>query len=236
MPELYVNSSLNAGMYYGTYVNTYIERDVRALTQVGDERAFFNFMVATAARTGQMLNLSDVARDVEISVPTAKRWLSVLQTSNIVYLLQPWHTNVTKRVVKTPKLYFLDTGLAANLTGWNTAEVLMKGASAGAFFETFVIAEVLKSYYNKGVLRPPLYFYRDKQGNEIDLLIFDNGTLYPVEIKKSANPRQEDIKSFAQLDGGAGADIRRGPGAILCLYKELLPLDNADWIFPIGYL
>jgi predicted AAA+ superfamily ATPase len=158
MPELHANPSLDAKKYYGSYVSTYIERDVRALTQVGDERAFFNFMVATAARTGQLLNLSDIARDVEISVPTAKRWLSVLQTSNIVYLLQPWHTNVTKRVVKAPKLYFLDTGLAAHLAGWNTPEPLMKGAASGAFFETFVLSEVLKSYYNKGVLHPPLYF------------------------------------------------------------------------------
>ena len=217
-------------------VNTYIERDVRALTQVGDERAFFNFMVAMAARTGQLLNLSDVARDVEISVPTAKRWLSVLQASNIVYLLQPWHINITKRVVKAPKIYFLDTGLAAHLAGWNTVEALTSGASSGAFFETFVLSEVLKSYYNKGELRPPFYFYRDRQGNEIDLMIMENGMLYPVEIKKSATPRKEDLASFVQIDRYMGSGIKRGPGALICTYGEFLPLNETDWIFPVNCL
>ncbi|MDR1377349.1 MAG: ATP-binding protein [Synergistaceae bacterium] len=236
MPELHADPSIDAKKYYGAYINTYIERDVRALTQVGDERAFFSFMVTMAARTGQLLNLSDVAKDVGISVPTAKRWLSVLQTSNIVYLLQPWHANITKRVVKTPKIYFLDTGLAAQLAGWNTVEALARGASSGAFFETFVISEALKSYYNKGDLRPPFYFYRDRQGNEIDLIILENGVLYPVEIKKSAAPRKEDTASFAQLGQCAGSGMKRGPGALVCMYEEFLPLTKTDWIFPVSRL
>ncbi|MDR3278904.1 MAG: ATP-binding protein [Synergistaceae bacterium] len=236
MPELYVNPDIDSGAYYGAYVGTYIERDVRSLTQVGDERAFFSFMVAMAARTGQLLNLSDVARDAEISVVTAKRWLSVLEASNIVYLLRPWHTNITNRAVKTPKLYFRNTGLAAHITGWSAGSVLMRGASSGAFFETFIVGEILKSYLNKGVLNPPLYFYRDKQGSEIDLLILENGTLHPVEIKKSASPRIHDVKSFAALDKFSDSGVSRGPGALVCLYKEPLPLGGADWIYPVSYI
>ena len=124
-----------------------------------------------------------MARGVGISQPTAERWLSILVASNIVYLLKPYSNNITKRVVKTPKLYFLDTGLAAYLTKWNNADVLKSGAMAGAFFESFVISEIIKSYYNSGVVEPPLYFYRDKDMNEIDLLIEENGTLYPLERK-----------------------------------------------------
>lgn len=142
-------------------------------------------MVATAACIGQLLNLTSLARDVGISVPTAERWLSILVASNIVYLLQPYSNNILKRVVKTPKLYFLDTGLAAYLTKWTTPEVLKNGAMAGAFFENFVLSEIIKSYYNQGITEPPLYFYRDKDMNEIDLLIEDGGMLYPIEIKST---------------------------------------------------
>jgi predicted AAA+ superfamily ATPase len=155
MPELYAQPGLDHATYYGLYLSTYLERDVRNLTQVGDLSAFRAFMVALAARTGRTLNLSAVASDVGVSVPTAKRWLSILEASQVVYLLKPYHINVTKRVVKMPKLYFLDTGLAAHLTGWTTPEVLQNGAMAGEFFETFVVSEVLKSYHNSGVLDPP---------------------------------------------------------------------------------
>jgi predicted AAA+ superfamily ATPase len=184
MPELYVNEEFDWQMFYGAYVKTYIERDVRELTQVGDEVKFLHFMTVAASSTGNLLNLASLARDVGISQPTAERWMSILVTSSIIYLLKPYSNNIIKRTVKTPKLYFLDTGLAAYLTKWNTSDVLKNGAMAGAFFETFVISEIIKSYCNKGVLEPPLYFYRDKNMNEIDLLIEDNGTLYPLEMKK----------------------------------------------------
>jgi predicted AAA+ superfamily ATPase len=167
-------------MFYGAYVRTYIERAVRQLTQVGDEVKFLQFMTVVASCTGQLLNLASLARDVGISPPTAERWLSVLVTSNLVYLLRPYANNIAKRTVKTPKLYFLDTGLAAYLTRWNSADVLKNGAMAGAFFETFVLAEIIKSYTNQGILDLPFYFYRDKNMNEIDLLIEENGTLYPI--------------------------------------------------------
>lgn len=183
MPELCENPDFDWQMFYGAYVRTYIERDVRDLSEIGDTVKFTRFMTAAAASTGQLVNLASMARDVGISQPTAERWLSILVTSNIVYLLKPYSNNITKRAVKTPKLYFLDTGLAAYLTRWNTPDVLKNGAMAGAFFESFVISEIIKSYYNKGIVEPPLYFYRDKDMNEIDLVIEENGTLYPLEMK-----------------------------------------------------
>lgn len=234
MPELSSNPDFDWQIFYGSYVRTYIERDVRELSEIGDEIKFTRFMTVVAASTGQLLNVASLARDVGISQPTAERWLSILVASNLVYLLKPYFNNITKRAVKTPKLYFLDTGLAAYLTRWNTVEVLKNGAIAGAFFESFVVSEIIKSYYNKGVLDPPLYFYRDKEMNEIDLLIEDGGTLYPLEIKKHADPQKKDIKAFSELD--KIPQVKRGPGGVICLYDNLLTLKGADRIIPINYL
>ena len=180
------------------------------------------------------MNLASLARDVEISQPTAQRWMSVLVASNIVYLLKPYANNILKRTVKTPKLYFPDTGLAAYLTKWNTPDVLKNGAMAGAFFETFVVSEIIKSYYNKGILEAPLYFYRDNNMNEIDLLIEDNGTLYPLEIKKHADPQKKDIKAFDQLS--KIPFIKRGQGGVVCLYDTLVTLKDSDRVIPVKYL
>lgn len=234
MPELTSNPDFDWQMFYGAYVRTYIERDVRELSEIGDEVKFTRFMTVAAASTGQLLNLSSLARDVGISQPTAERWLSILVASNIVYLLKPYSNNIAKRAVKTPKLYFLDTGLAAYLTRWNTVEVLKNGAMAGAFFESFVVAEIIKSYYNKGILEPPLYFYRDKDMNEIDLLIEDGGALYPLEIKKHADPQKKDIAAFSLLDKIPG--IKRGPGGVVCLYDKLILLGGNDRAIPVKYL
>lgn len=234
MPELYDNPDFNWQMFYGAYVRTYIDRDVRELSEIGDTVKFTRFMVATAASTGQLLNLASLARDVGISQPTAERWLSILVASNIVYLLQPYSNNITKRAIKTPKLYFLDTGLAAYLTKWNTPDVLKNGAMAGAFFESFVISEIIKSYYNKGILEPPLYFYRDKDMNEIDLLIEENGVLHPIEMKKHADPVKRDTDAFALLDKISG--IQRGSGGVVCLYDKPVTLRNADKVIPVNYL
>lgn len=234
MPELHDNPDFNWQMFYGAYVRTYIERDVRELSEIGDTVKFTKFMVAAAASTGQLLNIASLARDVGVSQPTADRWLSILVASNIVYLLQPYSSNITKRAVKTPKLYFLDTGLAAYLTRWNTPDVLKNGAMAGAFFESFVVSEIVKSYYNRGILELPLYFYRDKDMNEIDLLIEENGTLYPLEIKKHADPQKKDMDAFALLDKIPG--IRRGSGGVICLYDKLITLSGNDRVIPIHYL
>lgn len=234
MPELTVNPDYDWQMFYGAYVRTYIERDVRDLTEIGDTVKFARFMTAAAAATGQLLNLASLARDVGISQPTAERWLSILVASNIVYLLRPYFNSLARRMVKTPKLYFLDTGLAAYLTRWNTADVLKNGAMAGAFFESFVIAEIIKSYYNRGILEPPLYFYRDRDMNEIDLLIEDGGTLYPLEIKKHADPRKKDVAAFALLD--KIPNVRRGAGGVICLYDNLATLQGQDRVIPVKYL
>lgn len=234
MPDLCENPDFDWQMYYAAYLRTYIEQDVKELSEVGDTVKFAKFMVACAAMTGNLLNVASLARDVGISAPTADRWLSILVASNIVYLLQPYSNNIAKRAIKTPKLYFLDTGLAAYLTRWNTPDVLKNGAMAGAFFESFVVAEIIKSYYNNGILEPPIYFYRDKDMHEIDLVIEDGGTLYPIEIKKHADPSSKDIESFALLD--KVPSMKRGPGGVVCLYDNLLTLKDADKVIPINYI
>ena len=234
MPELFINPNFSWQLYYSAYVRTYIERDVRELSEIGDTVKFTNFMIAAAASTGQLVNVASLARDVGISAPTAERWLSILVASNIVYLLQPYSNNVMKRAIKTPKLYFLDTGLAAYLTRWNSPEVLKTGAMAGAFFESFVISEIIKSYYNAGIADPPIYFYRDKDMNEIDLLIENNGTLYPIEIKKHADPQKSDAKAFKLID--SIPNIKKGQGGIVCLYDNLVTLTEGVKVIPIKYL
>ena len=234
MPVLCENPDFDWQMFYGAYVQTYIERDVRALSEIGDTVKFTRFMTAAAASTGQLVNIASMARDIGISQPTAERWLSILVASNIVYLLKPYSNNITKRAVKTPKLYFLDTGLAAYLTRWNTPEVLKSGAMAGAFFESFVISEIIKSYYNRGIVEPPLYFYRDKDMNEIDLVIVEDGTLYPLEMKKHADPQKKDMDAFDIIDNIPG--VKRGPGGVICLYDNLVTLKDSDRVIPISYL
>ena len=230
MPELAANHEYNWREFYADYIKTYMERDVRKLTQVADEDSFYKFITVCAAMTGQMLNLSSLAKDVGISEPTAKRWLSILKTSGLVYLLKPYSNNVINRAVKTPKLHFLDIGLAAYLTRWLTPETLLSGAMSGHFFESFVVGEILKSYSNAG-LEVDLYHLRDGHKNEIDLLIHENNTLYPIEIKASAEPDPKDIKNFAMLDGIQNVIV--GEGGIICLAKDLLPLKGRHKVIPL---
>ena len=219
--------------FYDSYIRTYIERDVRILAHVGDELAFRQFITVVAGRTGQMLNFSDMARDIQISEPTAKKWLSILVTSGLVYLLPPFSVNVEKRVVKTPKIYFMDTGLAAYLTKWTNHDVLRQGAAAGAFFETFVITEILKSYRNAG-MEPSMFYYRDKDKKEIDLLIMENGTLYPLEIKMTATPKASDAAAFKVLNAVKGHKI--GSGGLVCTSDSLNILDKDRYVIPVSYL
>lgn len=234
MPELLDHPDFDWRLFYSAYVQTYIERDIRDFADIGDTLKFTRFLTATAASTGQLVNLASLARDVGISQPTAERWLSILVASNIVYLLKPYSNNITKRAIKTPKLYFLDTGLAAYLTRWNTPEVLKSGAMAGAFFESFVLSEIIKSYYNRGIVDPPLYFYRDKDMNEIDLLIEEGGTLYPLEMKKHADPQKKDMAAFDLLAKIPG--MKQGPGGVICLYDNLVTLQGNDRAIPVNYL
>lgn len=231
MPALYQEES-DFEMFYSMYVSTYIERDVRSLTQVGDALTFLKFMTALASRIGQLLNLNSVASEVGITIPTAQRWLSILISSNIVYLLEPYYNNIMKRAVKTPKIYFLDTGLVSYLTKWKNKEVLEAGNMAGNFFENFVIVEIIKSYYNNGELRPPIYFYRDKEKREIDLIIEQNGELHPIEIKKSANPSKDMISNFQILEKVG----KVGQGGIICMYDKLIALDEKNKVIPYKYL
>ncbi|GHV80559.1 ATPase [Spirochaetia bacterium] len=233
MPALYGVPSTDWELFYSTYVKTYIERDVRDLSQVRDEQRFLAFMTIVAGRTGQLLNLSSIAQDTGISVPTADRWLSILITSNLVYLLRPFHINTSKRMVKAPKLYFLDTGLSSYLTQWASPQVLRNGAMAGPVFETFVVSEIIKSYYNSGK-EPPVYFYRDRDGKEIDVLLWRNGKLYPLEIKKHANPAKQDIAAFPVLDKITG--FERGSGGVICIYPDLTTMDGNDRVIPVWYL
>jgi predicted AAA+ superfamily ATPase len=231
-PELQ-NPEIDWEIFYSAYVKTYIQRDVRQLVNVGDELSFYQFMIAIAARNGQLLNYASVAADVGVSLPTVKRWVSILQASNIIYLLQPYQTNMLKRAIKTPKLYFLDSGLVCYLSRWTSPETLERGAAAGAIFESYCIAEIIKSYANAG-RDPLLYFYRDKEQNEIDVLISENGTLHPIEIKRYADPRKDDTKAFKYLENIPG--LKRGPGGILCLCDRPLMLGKQDSAIPLGYV
>ena len=216
--------------YYSSYFQTYLEKDIRDVLNIQDESAFIKFVKGTAALTGEMLNLTSLAEICGKDVNTVKSWLSVLESSGLVYILEPYYNNFNKRLIKTPKLYFLDTGLVCWLLGWNTPQQMVNGAMWGHIFETFVFGEILKSYYNDGIVKPPLYYYRDKEKREIDLVIEQGGMLYPIEIKTSSDPNKSMVKSFEVLDKIPGK--KRGAGAIICLAKERLPLMDDVWIVP----
>lgn len=231
-PRVALDEEMPREAFYSSYLQTYLQRDVRDLTQVGDERSFYLFIRAAAARTGQLLNYADLARDVDVDVKTVKSWLSILEASGIVYLLHPWHNNVTKRLIKTPKLYFLDTGLCSYLTQWSSPEALEAGAMSGAILETYMVSEIIKSYWHNG-LNPPLYFYRDKDKREIDLLIEQDNQLFPIEFKKSASPSHTASKHFKVLDS---LKINVGQGAVICLTDTDLPLSADVTSIPVSYL
>lgn len=227
-PAIALNPDVDHALFYSSYVQTYLQRDVRDLAQVGDQNSFFRFLRSTAARTGQLLNLTELARDADISPSIAKKWLSILQASHIVYLLYPYLENVNQRMVKSPKLYFLDTGLCCYLTEWSSPETLEAGAMAGSIFETYIVAEVLKSYWHNGK-QAPLYYYRDKDKKEIDLLIYQDKMLYPVEIKKTGSPNRSTTRHFQLLDK---LNIKRGEGGLVCFTDKLLPLSRDDTAIP----
>ena len=184
-----------------------------------------------AARTGQELVYADIARSIGISSPTVKQWVSILESSGVIYILQPYFNNIAKRLVKTPKMYFMDTGLAAYLCRWPNAETLENGAMDGAFFETWAVTEILKSYYNAGV-RPDLYYYRDLEKREIDLLIVKANEIYPIEIKKGVAPEKAD-RNFGVL-GNLGMKVN--PGLVLCSCESLIPYNRNTWYCPLSLL
>lgn len=231
-PAVALNENADHDLYYRSYIQTYLQRDVRDLANVGDESSFLKFLRSVAARTGQLLNMSDMARDASVSVPTAKRWLSILETSGIIYLLEPYHSNTTKRLVKAPKLYFLDTGLCSYLTEWTSPGTLEAGAMSGAMLETFILIEILKSYWHNGK-RAPLYYFRDKDKKEIDLLIVQDNKIYPLEFKKSASPDRRMVKQFSPL---GQLEQSTAQGGVICLSSTLLPLSKEVNAIPIGLL
>ena len=231
-PDVVMQDGKNWERFYSSYISTYIQRDVREYLDIQDTASFHKFMQIAAARTGQLINYADIARDTGVSEPTIKTWLNVLHASGIVTLLQPYFNNHTKRLVKTPKLYFMDTGLCAYLTGWLTADVLERGAMSGAMLETWVVSETIKSYLHHG-RTPRMYFYRDKDKREVDLLIEENGTLYPIEIKKTASIQNMHFKGFDMLEK-LGMPI--GHGGVLCFTKDLLPLSAGVDAIPMGCL
>ena len=217
--------------YYSDYVNTYLERDIKELAQVGNLTAFFDFLVYIAARTGQELKYEDIARSIGISAPTAKNWVSILERSGVILLLRPYFSNLTSRLVKTPKVYFTDTGLAAWLCRWETAEVLMNGAMDGAFLETYVVTEIWKSCLNSGK-RPNLYYYRDVDKREIDLLLAGADRIYPIEIKKNKLPAvsERNLRALGRLK------MKIEPELIICLCDELMPLSREVWMCPASVI
>ncbi len=229
MPALLANENPpDIEQFYASYVQTYLQRDIQNLSQIGDELTFLHFLTALASRTGQILHYAEIARDLGISQPTVKRWISLLRTAGIITLIEPWYNNRLSRIIKAPKLYFMDTGLAAYLARWTTPETLEAGAASGAFFETFVVTELLKSWYHNGKI-PPLYYYRDKDQQEIDLILEVDGIIYPIEIKKTANPSKDMIKSFRMLNK---TDKQIGNGTIICCASEFFPLDATTKIVP----
>ena len=241
MPRLYEIDGVNRELYFESYLDTYLSRDIRDLEQVADESSYLNFIRIVAARTATNVNYDTLAQEAGVSAPTAKKWLSILVSCGVVGLIEPYSNNALKRVLKAPRMYFLDTGLCAHLMGWGSAEVLEKSAMGGAFFETWVVSEIYKSYLNAGK-RPPLYFYRDSNKKEIDLIIYQNGEVCPVEIKKGAAP-SDAVKNFSALkpierasetDGSGAAHLKTaiGTGAVVCLSSDLIPIDRKNWYVP----
>lgn len=231
-PRLQTQGAQSRDVFYRSYVQTYVQRDVRELLKVSDPLSFHRFLGVVAARTGQLLNYANLANEVDIDTKTAKAWLSVLEASGLVYLLQPYHRNLAKRMLKSPKLYFLDTGLAAYLTKWSSPEALEAGSMSGAILETWAVAEILKSYWHNGK-EAPLYFYRDTEQKEIDLLIETDDVIYPVEIKKTATPSTQASKVF-----GAAEHLGKkvGSGVVLCLVPRDVPLSPSVTAIPMAYL
>ncbi|RMI06671.1 MAG: ATP-binding protein [Calditrichaeota bacterium] len=231
-PAIALSETMDRDLFYGSYVQTYLQRDVRAFLKVYEELQFLRFLRAAAARTGSLLNIAELARDADISHGAAKNWLAVLQATHIVFLLEPYFPNITKRMVKAPKLYFTDTGLCSYLTEWSSPETLEAGAMSGAILETWVINEIFKSYRHRGK-RPPLYYYRDRDKREIDLLIVEDHTIYPLEIKKTASPTGRMVRHFEILER---LKLPVGQGGVICLTDRLLPLTQSYSAIPVWML
>ena len=231
MPKINT-TNIDREKYYSDYINTYLERDIRELEQVGKLNEFYDFLVYMASRTAQELKYEDISKSIGVSSPTIKSWVTILERSGIIYILRPYYSKLTDRLVKTPKVYFMDTGLAAYLCRWPNAETLANGNMDGAFLETFVVTEILKNYYNNGKTANNLYYYRDIDKKEIDLLIVDAENIYPIEVKKNKSPNHPD-KNFSVLNK---FKLNVKPGIIICLADEFIPYNKNCWYCPISLI
>ena len=230
MPALVTGTYSNASIFYSSYIDTYMERDVRRLSN--DIDSLKRFLRSVAARTSQQVNYKGIADDAEIDQTTAKNWLHVLEALGIIFLLEPYSNNVLKRTVSTPKLYFYDSGIVCYLTRWSSPETAMEGAMSGALLENYTVAEIIKTYQNAGQ-EPFLYYYRDKDAREIDLILERDGKLFPIEIKKMASPPKKLTKVFDLIDK---SPLQRGTGAILCMADQLGAFDQNNLIVPISLI
>jgi predicted AAA+ superfamily ATPase len=222
-PELITNPEIGRERFYNSYMQTYIERDVKDYQGAVNELKFHKFVRAAAVRTGNLLNYENIAADCEIDRRTAQKWLDTLQASGLVYLLPPYSPNITGRIVKTPKIYFLDTGLACFLANIDTPQTLEASYLGGAMLETYVLCEILKSFWHNGESTRNLYFYRDSNKKEIDFLLEKNMTLYPVEVKKTSSPDKNDYANFGIIES-----LKKpvGAGAVICLSPSIMPIPN----------
>ena len=229
MPAIVSEDISSPGIFYNSYLSTYIERDVKSLSDAIDSLKFLRFITALAARCSQMLNVSELARDAELNQKQVKDWLGILETLGIIFYLYPYSNNLLKRLVRTPKVYFYDTGLVAYLTKWSSPETLASGAMSGAILENYVVSEIRKTYLNQGK-EAFMYYYRDKDAKEIDLVLEQDGELHPIEIKKSANPASEILRVFSVLDKPS---LKRGNGAVICLKTDLSAFNKENYIVPV---
>ena len=230
MPKMHLGLNIKPNTYYAEYIQTYLERDIREIITIKDEVKFIKFISSVAARTGQELVYEELSKDNEIDNKTASNWLSLLVSSGLVYLLQPYYNNKLKTIIKRPKLHFMDIGLASYLTKWSDGKTLETSMMSGAMFETYVISEIVKSYVNNG--EDPshhLYYYRDNHGKEIDLLIVKDGTIHPIEIKKSMNPGRDSIKNFNVLEK---TNLTIGAGGVICMMEKVLPINKDNNFIP----
>ncbi|MCL2793289.1 MAG: ATP-binding protein [Spirochaetaceae bacterium] len=225
-PEMYTKKNMNRDEYFRSYIQTYIERDVKDFQGISNELKFLAFVRAVAVRTGNLINYNGLANDCDIDLRTAQIWMNTLQRSGLVYLLPPYSPNITKRIIKTPKVYFLDTGLASYLARIDTPQALEASYLAGSMLETYAFIEILKSFWHNG-LDPLIYFYRDTNQKEIDFILEKNMTLYPVEVKKTTLPSQNDTKNFGVLKQ---LEKKIGTGSIICLSSNFSPLPKQDII------
>ena len=232
MPDAIYADAEQRQEYYNSYIETYLMRDVSEEGGITDSVRFRKFLNACAALVAEQVNYKTLAEAAEISQPTAKDWLRLLQGLGIIYLLQPFANNELKRLAKTPKLYFCDTGLCAYLSMWLTRDTLMNGAASGHYFENYVIIELVKNFSYSSV-KANLTYYRDSNAKEIDVMVEENGLIHPLEIKKSANPDRREIKKYEIIDK---TNLERGSGGIICMCEEVIPIDGKNCFIPCNLI